>query len=260
MNAKDIRKIVATSPIADHADEIMKMTRPAVKMNSYLVESGDLPLGSSRLGGAPDLPAGTVWPQFKGRPIEFLVQVNLADAMRVHAIPGFPATGWLLLFHDFDSYYADERWQIMYFDDPAGSLVRMEQPGQSAATLNFCELAFEQELCLPSDFVDRLVPADDDGEVWEYFDQTLWAGENGPHHRLGGFPMLIQSEQADHDGLDFLMQIDSDDELGWMWGDAGRVYCWARRKGLLASAVARLRSGDTSAWNAGDFICDEECY
>jgi uncharacterized protein YwqG len=31
-----------------------------------------------------------------------------------------------------------------------------------------------------------------------------------------------------------LAQVDSDDDLGWMWGDAGRVYRWLRRQDLAA--------------------------
>jgi len=265
MKAEQIRKIIAGSPLAAQADEIMEMARPAVKMNSYLVESGELPKGRSRMGGAPDLPAIAVWPTSRGRPIEFLVQVNLAEARQACAIPGIPETGWLLLFHDFKSVFDGEHgtpglWQVMHFDCPADALHRVEQPLEPAAIYNHCELTFEPELCLPDDFVDRFASADDHEEAWEYFDHTLWAMENGPYHRLGGFPMLIQDNQHDDSALDFLMQIDSDDEFGWMWGDMGRVYCWTRRKGLLARLARRSGASGISAWADREFLCGDECY
>lgn len=265
MNEQDIRKIIATSPLAGHADEIMKMARPAARMNSYLVESGKLPMGRSRMGGAPDLPAGAAWPTSRGRPIEFLVQVNLAEARQACAMPGIPETGWLLLFHDFKSVFdgvhgSPGLWQVMHFDCPADSLHRVEQPSDPAATYNHCEISFEAELCLPDDFVDRFVSPDDDEEAWEYFDHTLWGFENGPFHRLGGFPMMIQSGQSAYRLYDFLMQIDSDDEFGWMWGDMGRVYCWMRRKGLLGRIVRRRGADGIPAWKDREFLCGDECY
>jgi uncharacterized protein YwqG len=265
MNQEKIRAIIKDSPLADHADEIMKLALPAVKMNAYLVESGDLPKGASRMGGAPDLPEAATWPTSKGRPIEFLVQINLAEASQAYAVPGIPETGWLLLFHDFKSTFEGDRespglWQVVHFDDPADSLRRVEPPAEPVANYNFCELTFERELCLPGDFTDRFEAEDDDGEAWEYFDSTLWAIENGPYHRLGGFPMLIQSDQSDYRALEFLMQIDSDDEFGWMWGDMGRVYCWTRRKDLLRRIANRFGSAPDSAWKDREFLCGDEFY
>lgn len=264
-NEEQIREIIQGSPLAGQVDDIMRLARPAVKMNAYLVESGDLPKGTSRLGGTPDLLAGMPWRQNRGRPIEFLVQVNLADAMRAYAIPGMPSAGWILLFHDFEASFEgayDEPGlrQFMHFDGPADALQRVEQPVEPAADLNFCELQFEQELCLPGDFYERFPSADDVDEVWEFFDETLWDIGGGPYHRLGGFPMLIQTQERDYPGSEFLMQIDSDDELGWMWGDAGRVYCWTQRKPLLARVVDRLRGGPRSYWSERRFICGDECY
>jgi uncharacterized protein YwqG len=38
-----------------------------------------LPLGSSKLGGPPDLPPGTRWPTSPGSPLLFVSQVCVAD-------------------------------------------------------------------------------------------------------------------------------------------------------------------------------------
>lgn len=32
-----------------------------------------------------------------------------------------------------------------------------------------------------------------------------------------------------------LLQLDSDDEIGWMWGDVGTIYYWIRRQDLAAA-------------------------
>jgi uncharacterized protein YwqG len=44
-----------------------------------------------------------------------------------------------------------------------------------------------------------------------------------------------------------LLQIDTDSELGWMWGDAGTIYYWIRRQDLASGTFERtwmmLQSG-----------------
>lgn len=265
MNADELRKIIDASPLTEHADAIMNEARPAVKMNAFFVETGDIPTGASRMGGAPDLPPGTSWPQNNGRPVEFLTQIDFAEAMRGHAVPGLPTAGSLAIFHDFktvyDGNYDDpRRWQLLHFDDPSDSLVRMNQPGEPVEAFNLCELGFEPEICLPSDLVLRYSSEENGQEAWDYFDDALWGMEYGPCHRLGGHPMLIQSDPLDYDGRQFVMQIDTDDEVGWMWGDAGRVYCWGEPAGPIARLLKTAGSGQQSVWPFRSVTCGEEFY
>jgi uncharacterized protein YwqG len=37
-----------------------------------------------------------------------------------------------------------------------------------------------------------------------------------------------------------LLQIDSDDAIGWTWGDAGRLYFWIRKQDLAARRFDRV--------------------
>lgn len=245
MNEAEIRKTVEASPLAAQADAIMALAVPAVKMNTYLVEDDDLPLGASRMGGAPDLPRDAPWPENKGRPIEFLIQIDFAAAAEAYRLPNFPDSGWVTLFRDFEAEYDDDgQWNWLHFDCTPDQLVRTEHPGEPAQTFSFCEVTFEPELCLPNDIHERFGGGDEalEEEAYEYFDNSLWDMRNGPYHRLGGIPMLIQSDMDDYRGWDFLMQIDSDDEVGWMWGDAGRIYNWGKRKGRVARALTQDRT------------------
>jgi uncharacterized protein YwqG len=249
VNEAEIRKIIEASPLAARADDIMALAVPAVKMNTYLVDDDDdLPLGASRMGGAPDLPPEAVWPTTKGRPIEFLVQIDFAAAAEAYRLPGFPDRGWVALFRDLKSmedgiYDDDDQWYWLNFDCTPTHLVHTEHPGEPVHSFNFCEVTFEPELCLPNDIHERFGGGDEalEEEAYEYFDSSVWDISNGPYHRLGGLPMLIQSDMEDYRGWDFLMQIDSDDEVGWMWGDAGRIYNWGKRKGCVARALAQNR-------------------
>ena len=88
--------------------------------------------------------------------------------------------------------------------------------------------------------------------------------EKDPIHRCGGHPQEIQGDMrlkcqlvtngiycGDPSGYQdprrpllekgaadwqLLLQIDSDESsVGWMWGDVGRVYFWARRQDIEAA-------------------------
>jgi uncharacterized protein YwqG len=44
-------------------------------------------------------------------------------------------------------------------------------------------------------------------------------------------PQVQQLRAGERDWL-LLLQIDTDDEVGWMWGDVGRIYYWIREDDL----------------------------
>ncbi|MDP3383911.1 MAG: YwqG family protein [Phenylobacterium sp.] len=87
-----------------------------------------------------------------------------------------------------------------------------------------------------------------------------------PAHQIGGYPAPIQADGMEADcqrivsGLfdtakgapqsrsgdwRLLLQVDSDDEVGFMWGDTGRIYIWVReqdaRAGDFSMAWLRLQ-------------------
>src|SRR5690349_9472929 len=56
--------------------------------------------GESKLGGLPDLPRDFIWPQWNGTPLDFLLQVNLAEAARHDPSSPLPQSGLLSFFYD----------------------------------------------------------------------------------------------------------------------------------------------------------------
>lgn len=254
MKADEIRRILEASPLAAPVDEILKLARPAVRMRTYLVETDRLAPGASRMGGAPDLPPGFAWPENRGRPIEFLAQIDFAAAARALKLDGLPERGWLVLFADIQAQYDgayDEPglWQARYFEADPASLARTEQPGEPAELFNLCEVEFEREDSLPE--LQSIVGDgfhEDEGETWKICrdldEQIAECVDGEPVHRIGGYPMLIQSTLDEYQGLAFLLQLDSDYEVGWMWGDAGRVYYWIEPDDLAARAFEKIRGGD----------------
>ncbi len=63
-----------------------------------------LPLGASRSGGAPDVPAGFQWPNFDGVPMSFIAQFNLSELTEIEPTLRLPKSGWLLFFMALTDY------------------------------------------------------------------------------------------------------------------------------------------------------------
>src|SRR5262245_865556 len=80
------------------ADRILSLARPAIRLTSRAGHDG-WSVGSSRIGGYPDLPAGAEWPSWNGRALSFLAQLNLAELQRYRGCDVLPATGLLQFFY-----------------------------------------------------------------------------------------------------------------------------------------------------------------
>jgi uncharacterized protein YwqG len=80
--------------VGPQAEQLKDHFLPAAR---FVASSGDARLGATRIGGGPDLPAGTRWPRCNGHPLTFVLQVALADLRA--AVPGTTrGTGMLSLF------------------------------------------------------------------------------------------------------------------------------------------------------------------
>jgi hypothetical protein len=87
------------------------------------------PLGASKVGGLPDLPAGLGWPTRDGFRAGFFMQIALDHLPRVAWNP-WPTSGMLYLFCHDDEGHADNPpgWELMYFGGPQESLERSVCP------------------------------------------------------------------------------------------------------------------------------------
>ena len=86
-----------------------------------------LPVGASRIGGLPDLPAEVGWPSYAGRPLPFVAQVELASLPRWENCL-LPTSGWLFAFADYVSETEDYQCRVRWHDCPADALLRAGGP------------------------------------------------------------------------------------------------------------------------------------
>ncbi len=234
-----------------------------------------LPLGASRFGGVPDVPPDFRWPVWRKRPLVFLAQLELAEVRA----PGLPRRGWLLVFYDAreQPWGFDPRDRggtvVMHVDVPRASLMRATPPPlePDERALRACTLTFTRTIDLldkweHDDAVFDRIP----DEAWSRHDRAAaaLAGTRGrADHHVGGHPQPIQGEmrgecQLASSGINagsprgyasprakallrrknawrLLLQIDSDDVPGWMWGDLGRLYLWIRDPDLASRRFDR---------------------
>jgi uncharacterized protein YwqG len=260
------RLIDATLP-PDAADRLRATMRPAIALRA--VPSS----GRTRLGGRPLLPPSTPWPMSDDRPLSSLAMIDLAEVADHAAGIGLPAAGLLNVFYDVD----EQPWGFDPGDGDGHRVLLADphtavetEPPAGATAFPTAGLDATRVATYPGweeDVTDWITGPDaDSGPDMRYADliQRLEADiPAGRDHRLGGWPALIQAPwqrecqlasngfsgsaqgpevDALESGVDEwvqLLQLDSDDDLGWMWGDVGMLYIAIRRQDLAASAFDR---------------------
>ncbi|WP_067461574.1 DUF1963 domain-containing protein [Actinomadura macra] len=234
---------------------LLPLARPALRL-------GGEGAVSVHLGGPPLLPPGERWPEWEGRPLDFLGAVDFADLAVLGDIPGLPATGMAAFYYASeaprpwgDAAGQRDGWRVF-----TGELQETSTP-PGAPRYPQCVLGAAPFLSLPSPqepVVRRLEQAYSGClHVYEQlhaaWSQHAWPDDT-PVHQLGGWPALVQrpigpdclyassgrdldslrpvelspEDEAIVDEWRLLLQLDSDTRLGWHWGDPGRVYFCAR--------------------------------
>ncbi len=258
--------------LSRHAEALARLARTSIRLvpdKAVDVEA----LGTTRLGGDPDLPPEVPWPHLGDRPLSFIAQINLAALPRTPASADLPDRGLLSFYYDavrmpwgYDPTHRGS-WAVRYCPDD-GSWQRRPAPADLPEDVRFkpLGLAGEPELCFaPSESHDVMQV---DAELpWSPYHSVLgWREET--LHRLLGHPDLIQEDmqrecQLVSNGIycgnpkyrsdprvepllagagdwRLLLQVDSTDrETGMMWGDLGRLYYWIRDEDLRDRAWDR---------------------
>lgn len=222
-----------------------------------LIGGGD---GLSRLGGVPDMTGA--WPRYGGRPLCNVAQLDLAEMRAVGGPDWLPGDGRLLFFYELEH----GSWGIEPKD--AGSAVVIYEVGTQVSATEPDDLPYEakfpaypvifkQAISYPSDQrlgLDwrRLNTASSDALAEVLEDLAPLA----PMHQIGGYPCPVQNDsmeaecqdiakrlgQRDGDVSDWrlLLQLDTDDDAGMMWGDVGSLYFWIREQDARAGDFSRV--------------------
>ncbi|WP_395292799.1 DUF1963 domain-containing protein [Kitasatospora hibisci] len=207
--------------------------------------SGTAPSGG-QLGGLPALPAGTDWPEFGGRPMQFLAQLDcsgLAASFRATGPGGdwpLPDHGLLLFFHDeWLSDFSGRGCRVLHV--PAGSAPRpAPEQDQCRPAVPAVPVRARWELSAPS-YQDRelenLFP--DDFMIALDLAADFRDHLPSPDVRVLGWCDTDTGRPADHRPL---LQIENA-ALDVDWGECVNVSFWITGEDLAGGRFDRARHG-----------------
>jgi hypothetical protein len=211
----EVRAALEANGLGALADTIAPAARPALILDRSLLEGEPEELGATRLGGRPDLPAGTKWPRCKGYAQTFLAQLRLRDLpseaaeLNVH-------DGTLLFFAHIDR--VDGSWKQPFSGECAtvlhartGTPLRRARIPRHALRLRPALVRFDVKPDLPDSAFgagERLMPPLqsvklEDWFAWNGVTEQL-EGKGFRSHRvlgygrspLGGTPCSLRAERT----------------------------------------------------------------
>lgn len=235
---------------------IKKSARPCIAFS--MLPDAEVTLAGSKMGGATAaLPEAFEWPQHEGKPLGFLLQINLADVTG-GAEFGLPSEGLLSFFYDLYDCPSDPEiggaFRVHYF--PAEMALAATSTSGNDQQLTEARILFREGLSLPyfgstalGDFEERVKEAagsdSSEDEMNDFADaygaycaDVSHYGDPNPEggaHRMFGHPENIQDEMhaCDNEWV-MLLQLASDDTVDMMWGDSGMLYFWMTKADLAA--------------------------
>lgn len=199
-----------SAPASAHA-ELTALLRSALVLRSTPTSDTQIALGASKFGGAPDVPEGFEWPQWKGKSLAFLAQINLSEIAPFDLEEQLPRTGVLLFFASLDEENPvwgepDQRegWRVLWAHAPLhrttppadshikrssriGSISsqRVKPPADShwIVPQNTQRVAFDVDWIFDTWMEHTLVENPDWGEeAWEEFEFDIM--DQAPHRML----------------------------------------------------------------------------
>jgi uncharacterized protein YwqG len=210
---------------------------------------------NSRVKGDPLLPKHFEWPvRADGTRLTFLAQIDLEEIANFESIQDyFPQSGMLSFFYDTDdqpwgsSLSDKDGWKVCYFPKKTALEIYPDENGANEESFSIDWIEEPSYPDLASDEHSEL-PEQAQPE-YERFIENCY--EEPPMHQLLGHAHLIQGDFREsieivESGINYekirtdekkkkklfddsrrwklLLQLDSDAELNFMWGDSGMLY------------------------------------
>jgi uncharacterized protein YwqG len=245
---------LADAGLGSRAQAIAALGAPCVRLRTSMMNDDEIGVGASKIGGSPDLPPDAAWPEWRGKPLSFLAQLDLREVAE-HTLPGVvPDGGVLSFFCDsaLDDVGVDPEdaggWRVMWHPGRSQLARRSAPPADGVEVFPACILRISAEFSYP-DWQALAPPLGMSGDDAYEIDETIHVMRGEPIHQLLGIPRPVQNDPALDcqyslaglytSGFDaerarqvepgaaewkLLFQLDSDDNADMMWGDSGMLY------------------------------------
>jgi uncharacterized protein YwqG len=249
--------------IGEHLDYLNSLREPAVALGKSDQRE------FARIGGLPDLPEGISWPEWHAKPLDFLCQLDMSQIPKEYVGLDVPRSGGLYFFYDQEQrtwgFDPKDRgsWRVIYAPvAPTGGHERKPPPDGHLYAQK--PVAMSLVRTYPDWQDDRVASLKlTDRQFGEYVNLRSSLFAQQPAHHLFGYPSPVQGNdmelecqlasngvycggatgrqdpraralaQRKSDWV-LLLQLDTDDDAGMMWGDCGMLYFWIKKDDLAA--------------------------
>lgn len=265
MTKKQFFQKLGEDALSKYSNKFESILRNTIRIYLSKRNESEMPIGTSKIGGKPDLPVDVSWPtENNSKPLTFIAQINLKEVSPLDSDNLLPESGILYFFYgaEQDAWGFDpkdkDKFKVIYYDGAFDKLQRHEFPESLPAHGQFSpnEIKYTQEISLPSrqsDLLNFLTKEEQD----KFFDifESEWN-----INKILGYADEVQNEMelecelvtnglycGDQTGYNdprlgeleknkgewrLLLQVDSNDVADMMWGDVGRIYFWIKKTNL----------------------------
>lgn len=279
---------LAGHDLSELGDQLLDLLRFKIRLDIHIFAANP---GVSKYGGDPDVPKNFNWPFWRGKPLDFLLQINLADLKHFedNQIPF--KEGLLHVFFNASQETNDKNgWKITYTNEK--KLVRMKNPLNK--TNRSVVLTLFKDISLPTPWaksVGEILPSGKQSNYENLYKELFDLNFHKTSHWMFGFPfelagpgMELKVElasknidlmnfsedekkkilQLKEDNWVLLFLLGSDSRQEWSWQQGGILYIWISKndlkKGNFENVMVLMES---KSYSQADFTSvkqlKEEC-
>ena len=247
---------LARHDLSELGDQLLDLLRFKIRLDIHIFAADP---GVSKYGGDPDVPINFKWPFWRGEPLNFLLQINLADLKHFedNQIPF--KEGLLHVFFNASQETNDKNgWKITYTNEK--KLVKMKNPLNK--TNRSVVLTLFKDISLPTPWakhVREILPSGKQSNYESLYKELFDLNFHKTSHWMFGFPfelagpgMELKVElasknidlmnfsedekkkilQLKEDNWVLLFLLGSDSRQGWSWQQGGILYIWINKNDL----------------------------
>jgi hypothetical protein len=159
MTKDEVLETIQRANLGHLISDLEPLLCPGLRIGVRAVPEEVLVGGGSKIGGAPDLPLGTPWPEWKGLPLQFLAQFALEEMTAYPLGAALPAAG-LLSFFLAPTWIGQGQpadpaaWQVLFTGPQTGELHQRRLPAHFPAEYLYLlqphALSYEGTMTLPA--------------------------------------------------------------------------------------------------------------
>jgi Domain of unknown function (DUF1963) len=184
----------------DDKEKIIKLIKPAIGILTKKMESDNLKIGGSKIGGKPDLPKDISWPRLNDSDLVFCAQYNISELKKFDVENLLPEKGMFYIFiginGEYNEFSVEQKDYKIFFIENLEELERKEYPTtlKTEGKVEPAEIQYFESLTIPDDENYKLIYFDEKYEDFyfyfyqdteEYIAEELNENADNMHQILG---------------------------------------------------------------------------